>query len=584
MPDAGQIVGGRYRLIRPLGEGGMASVWAAEHLSMGNTVAVKIISPDLLQHDVVVARFHREARAAAKLRSPYVVQLFDHDVDPVVGPYIAMELLEGESLADRMDREPILPKADVGRILWQVCKGLGKAHAAGIVHRDLKPENIFLTVDDDGEETAKILDFGVAKADSPLGMTGDRKTAAGTLLGTLNYMSPEQAQGREVNHLSDLWALGVIAFEALVGRRPFDDEAPGMVVMQICAHPIPVPSAINPSVPPGFDEWFAKACSRDPAQRFQTARELAETLAHVCDADELSAEDVVYAIEPDDSAGLSGPVPPPAARQGPNHAAGPKKRVLQLVDSTAPPPPEPSTASEPESLEVEIDFDLDPEYFVAHGEAVVGPVTMDTLRAGYQAGHVPTDGLLWTAGWTSWRAALEVFALAPERPRRRAAPNLALVGPATTPPPGAPPLPARRPVLPPPVPPARLSPPPKLPPPPVPLPAAPVTAVRPTTGRARPKEPAYHLHDGSVTVGPVRASLLRRGLELSRVSLDVLVWRDGWDAWKTVAEMRGELEAWKPTAAAVLRNRPGIEALGLKTRIPPKAPPLRAPGRKEQSS
>jgi len=583
MPDAGQIVGGRYRLIRPLGEGGMASVWAAEHVAMGNTVAVKIISPDLLQHDVVVARFHREARAAAKLRSPYVVQLFDHDVDPVVGPYIAMELLEGESLADRMDREPILPKADVSRIIWQVCKGLGKAHAAGIVHRDLKPENIFLTVDDDGEETAKILDFGVAKADSPLGMAGDRKTAAGTLLGTLNYMSPEQAQGREVNHLSDLWALGVIAFEALVGRRPFEDDAPGMVVMQICAHPIPVPSAINPAVPPGFDEWFAKACNRDPAQRFQTARELAETLAHVCDADELSAQDVVYATEPDDEES-SIPIPPPVASQGPNHAAGRKKPVLQLVDSTAPPPPDPATASDPESLEVEVDFDLDPEYFIAHGGVLVGPVTMDTLRAGYQSGHVPTDALVWTAGWTSWRAALELFALVPERPRRRAAPNLTLVGPTTAAPPGAPPLPARRPVLPPPVPPARLSPPPNLPPPPVPLPSTPVTAVRTVTGKSPPKEPTYHLHDGAVTVGPVRASLLRRALEQSRVSLDVLVWRDGWDAWKTVAEMRGELDPWKPAAANLLRHRPGIEALGIRTRIPPKAPPLRAPGRKEHSS
>ena len=105
MPEAGQIVGGRYRLVRPLGEGGMATVWAAEHMTMGNLVAVKIISPELLQYDVAIARFNREARAAAKLRSPYVVQLFDHDVDPVAGPYIAMELLEGESLADRLDQQ-----------------------------------------------------------------------------------------------------------------------------------------------------------------------------------------------------------------------------------------------------------------------------------------------------------------------------------------------------------------------------------------------------------------------------------------------------------------------------------------------
>ncbi len=551
MPEAGQIVGGRYRLVRPLGEGGMATVWAAEHLTMGNIVALKLISQELLQYDVAIARFNREARAAAKLRSPYVVQLFDHDVDPVLGPYIAMELLEGESLADRLDRERILPRTDLCRILLQVGKGLARAHAAGIVHRDIKPENIFLVVDDDGEETAKVLDFGVAKADSPLSIGAGKKTAAGTLLGTLNYMSPEQAQCREVSHLSDLWSLGVIAFEALVGRRPFEDEAPGAIVLQICAQPMPVPSAVNPSVPPGFDQWFAQACNRDPAKRFGSPQELAQSLAHVCDADELSLDDMlpVSLDEPDSQV--------PTSKQVASPQPSSKRRVLQLVDSTAPPPP---LASESEEFDLEVDFETEaePEYFVTHGPSMVGPVTCEALRSSYRAGNVPAEALLWTAGWPAWRAAAEVFRHEPRQPHKQTVPNLALVGPRALVPPAAPPIAPRKPQ------PAH--------------PASPVTSVRATPGKLPPKEPSFYLSDGALVVGPVRAGMLRRGLDESRVPDGTMAWTDGWDEWRPVAELRAELEAWKPAPVGLLRNRSGIECVGMKTRMPPKAPSLSTAG------
>lgn len=573
MPEAGQIVGSRYRLIRPLGEGGMASVWAAEHLTMGNIVAVKIISQDLLQYELVIARFNREARAAAKLRSPYVVQLFDHDVDPVLGPYIAMELLEGESLADRLDRDGTVPTEELCRIMLQVGKGLAKAHAAGIVHRDLKPENIFLAVDDDAEQTAKILDFGVAKADSPLIVRGGNRTAAGTLVGTLNYMSPEQAQGREVNHLSDLWSLGVIAFEALVGRRPFDDEAPGAIVLQICAQPIPVPSKLNPGVPPGFDAWFAQACNRNPAKRFASSTELATALAEACNADELSLDDMlsVATVEEPESVPSQPEVSSRAHRQSMTPPRK-SKRVLQLVDS-APPPPPPGPAPPPPALppppelarsgeqelfEVDVEFEPEPEYFVTHGSLTVGPATMDTLRAGYQAGYLPPDALLWTSGWPAWKKALEVFALAPERARRRHAPNLALVGSPVQVPAG-------------------------VPAPPIQKPSA-VTAVRATTNRGRPREPVFYLHDGTISVGPVRASMLRQGLEQATVGTSVLVWRDGWDDWRMVGDAEKDLAAWKPTASAPLRNRKGIESVGLRTKLPAKAPPIPAASRTGGSS
>lgn len=618
MPAAGQIVGGRYRLVRPLGEGGMATVWAAEHMTMGNIVAVKIISAELLECDLAIVRFNREARAAAKLRSPYVVQLFDHDVDPVLGPYIAMELLEGESLADRLDRERTMPPKDLCRILQQVGKGLMRAHAAGIVHRDLKPENIFLTVDDEAVETAKVLDFGVAKADSPLNVRGGNKTVAGALVGTLNYMSPEQAQGQEVNHRTDLWALGVIAFECLVGRRPFEDEAPGAVVMQICAHPMPVPSAINPGVPPGFDDWFAQACNRDPELRFSSSQELAQSLAHICDADELSIDDL---LPLDDEEPVSGrdmstpkpqaPPPPPtlpvpapsaAVAESPAPTAPPparKRRVLQLVDSTAPPPPGADEQAD-EMLEFDVDFDDEPEYFVTHGSTTAGPITLETLRVGYQAGYVAIDALLWTAGWPAWRKASEVFAILPERPRKRPAPNLALIGPTCAVPPGAPALPVPPPAaaaVPPPAPPppaAALPPPappppaalPPLPPPPVspprralppprptpPVPT-PVSAVRPAPGKSPGRETTYFLTDDAITVGPVRASMLRRGLEAGTILNTVLVWRDGWDDWQPASSMIAELEAWPLAPLGMLRSRPGIESVGLKGRLPASAPP-----------
>ncbi len=422
----------------------MATVWAAEHIAVGNTVALKIISPDLLKHSVAIARFNREARAAARLKSPYVVQIFDHDVDPELGPFIAMELLEGESLADRLEYERRIAPQALSRILLQVAKALSKAHALGIVHRDLKPDNIFLAFDEDGAEVSKILDFGVAKADSPLTLEkGNRKTVAGTLLGTLNYMSPEQAQGREVDHLSDLWALGVIAFECLVGRRPFDEEAPGALVLQICVHPQPVPSEITPDVPEGFDAWFAKACNRDPALRFQHARDLAEALADLCDS-VLSIEDVTSTSIPQQIPPSIAAIPAPsAAPSRSDDAAAPatkRRNVLQIVASEPPPPPDPvdpprlqlvsvdslappsipapsSTPVAPPVTGVRThpgrevaDPTRQPEYHVIHGGTTVGPVTAGRLRRGLQLGRVPWSASIWRVGWDRWKAASEAKA------------------------------------------------------------------------------------------------------------------------------------------------------------------------------
>ena len=267
-PKPGRVVAERYRLESQLGEGGMGTIWKAEHLVLGSPVALKILDRDVTREPEALVRFNREAQAAAALRSPHVVQILDFGIDEDL-PFIAMELLEGETLAARLLREKRLEAIETARVVTHVARAIAKAHSLGIVHRDLKPDNVFL-VRNAEVEIAKVLDFGVAKvAPASLGAKGQR-TRTGSLLGTPFYMSPEQAQGnKEVDYRTDLWALGVIAFECLTGKRPFESEGLGDLVLSICVRPIPVPSERG-AVPAGFDEWFKKATEREPGARFQS--------------------------------------------------------------------------------------------------------------------------------------------------------------------------------------------------------------------------------------------------------------------------------------------------------------------------
>ena len=274
--EPNRVLAGRYRLESRLGQGGMGAIWRAEHLVLQAPVAVKLIDREAVPDEDTLSRFMREAKSAAALRSPHVVQIIDYGVDGVV-PFMVMELLEGENLAQRLKRVRRLSRQDTARVLTHVGRAVGRAHEAGIVHRDLKPENVFLVHNED-EEIAKVLDFGVAKIEEAgLGPEGTR-TRTGSILGTPYYMSPEQAQGNKaVDSRSDLWSLGVIAFECLTGQRPFYSDGLGDLVLTICVRDLPVPSDVAP-VPLGFDAWFAKACAREPENRFQTARELTDAL------------------------------------------------------------------------------------------------------------------------------------------------------------------------------------------------------------------------------------------------------------------------------------------------------------------
>jgi serine/threonine-protein kinase len=292
IPDlTGQVVGGKYRVDRLIGTGGMGTVWEGVHEALGHKVAIKFIKPQYASLPDARRRFEIEARAAARLKTKHAVQVYDFGVTDDGIPYIVMEYLEGRSLSELlMDKGP-LPGAEVGLIISQAARALGKAHAAGIVHRDLKPDNIFLATNAEevGAEgySVKLVDFGIAKIVDPLESTAPSRmggpTQEGAVVGTPNFMSPEQLTvGGAPGPLTDIWSLGACAFTAMTARIPFDGDVLGDIVLKVCVSPLPVPSNYNPRTPSGFDAWFAKACSRDATRRFQTANELRESIELVC--------------------------------------------------------------------------------------------------------------------------------------------------------------------------------------------------------------------------------------------------------------------------------------------------------------
>jgi eukaryotic-like serine/threonine-protein kinase len=226
----------------------------------------------------VLGRFLREAQAAAALRSPHVVQIFDYGVEDGTA-FIAMEMLHGQSLSERITALGKLAPEETFRFLQQVLRAIGKAHEAGIIHRDLKPDNIFICQDE--PEFAKVLDFGVAKIKGgDLSGSAGSKTQTGMMIGTPYYMSPEQTQAKDIDARADLWSIAIIAYECLTGVRPFTGDSFGELVIAINTKPVPVPSR-QTTVPAGFDEWFVKGTQRDRERRFQSAREMAEELAKV---------------------------------------------------------------------------------------------------------------------------------------------------------------------------------------------------------------------------------------------------------------------------------------------------------------
>jgi eukaryotic-like serine/threonine-protein kinase len=275
----GRVIAGKYRLESPLARGGMGSVWTARHILLDAPVAIKFIVPSGGGSEAGRTRFEREAKAAAMLQSPHVVRIYDYGVEAET-PYLVMERLEGQDLAERLAERGRLSLPETVAIVTQVARALRRAAEAAIVHRDLKPSNVFIVGGDeeDGGEIVKVLDFGVAKAPR-ISLSGDI-TRNGTIVGSPRYMSPEQARSSgAVDHRSDLWSLAVIAYRALTGRVPFPGDELAEVILNVCTERPPPPSQIAPELGPEIDEFFARALDRDPGKRFQTARALALAFA-----------------------------------------------------------------------------------------------------------------------------------------------------------------------------------------------------------------------------------------------------------------------------------------------------------------
>lgn len=268
---------GKYRVLEPLGRGGMARVYRAYHAQLDRYVAIKVLRSDLVEEEDFLARFRREAQAVAALRHPNIIRVFDFDVQDDFY-YMVMELLEGDSLRTRLNeyraresrtREHKMPLGEVVRVLLDVLDGLGYAHSEGMIHRDVKPANILLT----RRGQAVLTDFGIAQI-----IGGTRYTVSGALMGTLNYMSPEQGLEGQCDARSDIYSLGIVLYEMLTGAPPYDAETPLAILMKHVNDPLPVPRKIDPDIPKPFERVVLRALAKRPQQRYQSAEEMAEAL------------------------------------------------------------------------------------------------------------------------------------------------------------------------------------------------------------------------------------------------------------------------------------------------------------------
>jgi eukaryotic-like serine/threonine-protein kinase len=271
--EPGYNVNEHVRLVRHLGRGGMGSVWVARHEKLALDVAVKFVAADLLKADdpLVLSRFKREAQLAAKLDNPHTVRILDHGVSKEGGPYIVMELLEGQSIADKLRVEKRIKVSEAVDIVDQIAVGLTHAHALGIVHRDIKPPNLFLAKPRAGRELVKIVDFGIAKTSQPT-ESDSMATSSGVLIGTPQYMSPEQLmRAAPADASADLWALAVVAYEMVTGRLPFMGETLAATLVAITRADVVPPTKTVPGLAGALDVFFRRALSVEPSRRYANA-------------------------------------------------------------------------------------------------------------------------------------------------------------------------------------------------------------------------------------------------------------------------------------------------------------------------
>ncbi|MFO0591845.1 MAG: serine/threonine-protein kinase [Polyangiaceae bacterium] len=272
----GATLGDTYEIIRVLGEGGMGRVYEARHTRLtGKRFAIKVLHPEYTRQPEVISRFQREAEAAASLRSPHVVGVYDVGKTADGRPYMVAEYLEGKELADHLADVGKLPVPQAVRIVRQICKALTLAHAKGVIHRDMKPENVFLQ-GDMSSPLATVLDFGISK-------TGDGRgtnlTKTGMIMGTPSYMAPEQARGERVDHRADVYAVGAILYAVLTGKRPFDHADPMVTVTAVLTRDPPPPRSIEPSIPEALELAIQRAMAKEPSKRYASMAEMDQDLA-----------------------------------------------------------------------------------------------------------------------------------------------------------------------------------------------------------------------------------------------------------------------------------------------------------------
>jgi serine/threonine protein kinase len=322
----GDVLNGKYRVEKVLGAGGMGVVVAATHLQLDEKVAIKFLLPEAAKSADVVNRFQREARAAVKIKSEHVARVSDVGQMENGSPFMVMEFLQGQDLADTIETHGALPVPAAVEYVLQACEALAEAHAAGIVHRDLKPANLFLAQRADGSPCIKVLDFGISKMVNSLSMPGMTKTTA--VMGSPLYMSPEQMKSsKDVDHRTDIWSLGAILYELLSGNPPFIADTMPQLCLMILQEPLGPLAQFRHDVPPQLEAVIRRCQEKDPNHRYQNVAELAAALApFVTGRARLSAERVADVLRTSAARGnsLPGATPaPPQAGMPPYGQTGP---------------------------------------------------------------------------------------------------------------------------------------------------------------------------------------------------------------------------------------------------------------------
>jgi len=299
-PLISQLVADRYRVIRKLGEGGMGSVYLAEHVVIEKKLVLKVLAPELARREDLVARFLQEARSASRICHENVIDISDFGQSADGYVYIAMEYLDGKDLGEVVRAEGALPWSRTRDIVMQICRALRAAHDKGIVHRDMKPENIFLIQREGRPEFVKILDFGIAKV-MGLDPNGPRLTRTGMIFGTPEYMAPEQAEGKEADHRVDVYAVGCIAYHLMTGQTPFlAENFMAMLTKHLMEDPVP-PSVRRPdlAITPEMDALALRALEKDRDKRYQNMAEFLEAVSTCRGPDKASGQRPVagYTLE-----------------------------------------------------------------------------------------------------------------------------------------------------------------------------------------------------------------------------------------------------------------------------------------------